>query len=151
MKRTTAMGLVVLVFLAGLAGGVLGARLVLLGNPPPQLRDHIGAPPLDRYFQHRDLDLSTEQRERIREVFRRQRARFEELHRELRPRVESLMEEIDLEVERILTPEQLEHYRSRPKHWRRSPPDPRRHGPGHPHERSDPPRSPEPPSDAPPV
>jgi Spy/CpxP family protein refolding chaperone len=141
------MGLVVLVFLAGLAGGVLGARLVHVGHVAPQMRDHLGAPPLDRYFLHRDLDLSADQREQMRELLGRQRTRFEELHRELRPRVESLMEEIDREVESILTPEQLERYRSRPKHWRRSPRDPRRHGPRRPH---GPPHDPEPPSDTPP-
>lgn len=146
MRRTTAMGLVGLVFLAGLAGGMLGARLMLIKNIPPQMREHLGAFPLDRYFLLRDLDLSAEQREQVRELLGRQRGRFEEFHRELRPRVERLMEEIDRDVEAILTPEQLERYRDRPKHWRRGPRDPRRRGPGRPH---GPPHDPEPPNDAP--
>lgn len=150
MRRSTAMGLVVLVFLAGLAGGVLGARLMHVGSVSPQMREHLGAPPLDRYFQHRDLDLSADQREQMRQLFRRQRSRFEELHRELRPRVESLMEEIDREVEGILTPEQLERYRNRPKHWRRGPRDPRDHPRRPPNRPRGPPHTPDPPSDAPP-
>ncbi len=140
------MGLVVLVFLAGLAGGVLGARLVLVNQVAPQMREHLGAPPLDRFFLLRDLDLSPEQRESVRELLRLYRGRFEALHRELRPRVESLMDELDRDVETILTPDQLERYRNRPKHWRRAPHSPRTRGPRRPHRQ---PHEPESRSDSP--
>jgi len=141
VRRAAALGLVLLVFLAGLAGGALGARLVLRRAAPWQQLEHAGAPALDRFFPHRDLDLTPQQRQRLQEIFSRQRARFEELHRELRPRVDALMAEIDREVEAILTPEQLERYRQRPARWRHGP---RRHGPDAHHGPPPPPGDPPP-------
>jgi Spy/CpxP family protein refolding chaperone len=126
VKRGAAIAWVTVVFLVGLAAGVLGARLLRLD--PSGDRDRFGPPPFQSYFTPRDLDLSADQRQRLEEVFKRQRQKFEALHRDLRPRVEALMDETQAELEAILSPEQLERYRARRDRWHR-PRD--RHGPPH--------------------
>jgi len=139
MRRATALGLVAAVFLIGLAGGMLGARLMQLHSPhrPPEF----GSPPFRAYFMQDDLRLTAEQRGLLEGVFERQREKFELLHEELRPRVEGLMEETEAEVEKILTPAQLERFRARRHRWPRGParfgppghePDPRHDGRGRP-------------------
>lgn len=118
MKRLGALALVAVVFLLGLAAGVLGDRLA--GPRWGRERPHRGGPPaLEGYFLGDDLELTADQQERLDEVFRRQRRKFEQLHSDIRPQVEDLMEETRGQVEEILTPEQLERYRRRPDRWHR--------------------------------
>ncbi|MCZ6727341.1 MAG: hypothetical protein O7A98_08290 [Acidobacteria bacterium] len=119
MKRLAALGLVAVVFLVGLAAGVLSARLLHYSGPLGDKRG--GAPPFRAYFMQRHLELEVEQQKRLEEVLERQREKFEQLHRDLRPRVDSLMEETQAEIEQILTPEQLERYRARNRRWHRRP------------------------------
>jgi len=116
MKRTTALGLVAVVFVVGLAAGVLGARL--LGDRTDGGRN-IDSPPFQRYFTHRNLGLSDEQQRRMDEIFADQREKFQAVHRNLRPEVEALMDETQAEIEAVLTPEQLERFRARRNRWHR--------------------------------
>ena len=118
MKRVAALGLVAIVFAAGLAAGLLGSRLLHGTSDRP--RD-IGPPPLQRYFERGDLRLTADQERRIEEVFSRQRQKFETMHRELRPEVEALLDETQEQVEAILTPDQRERFRARRHRWQHRP------------------------------
>jgi len=115
MRRTTALGLVAVVFLVGLAGGMLGARLMHF-RPDPH-GSQLGTPPFTGYFTQENLRLTPDQRRQLESVFDRQRRKFEILHEELRPRVDGLMAETQSEVENILTPQQLERFRARRHRW----------------------------------
>ncbi len=119
MSKVTALGLVLVVFLVGLASGVLGARLLRYDSTGPA--GPPGPPHLRGYFLHRDFDLSAEQQERLDGVLRRRQQEIEQLHRRLRPEVEELMDRTRQEVEEILTPEQLERFRERRRRWQRHP------------------------------
>ena len=117
MRKASALTLVVAVFLIGLAGGLLGGRLVT--SPPAGPPGPPGFPPLRGAFLPESLDLSPEQQEQVHEVFARHRRRFEQLHQQLRPQVEELLRETDDAIVEILDAEQLELYHERRGQWRR--------------------------------
>ena len=127
MKEASALTLVAAVFLIGLAGGLLGGRLVNAPATEPPERPR-GFPPLRGAFLPESLDLSPEQQERVHEVFAHQRRRFEQLHEELRPEVEALLAETDAAIVEILDAEQLKQYRRRRGRWRRGWGPPDKHG-----------------------
>ncbi len=133
MSRPIALLLVAVVFAVGLVSGALGARL-LDGRRPA---DMPGEPPhLERYFLHRDLDLTPEQRSRLEAIFRDSRRELEAVREELRPRVETVLERAHAEVEAVLDAEQLEIYRERRRRWRERGPG-RHRGPRGRHRRGD--------------
>lgn len=107
MKRWVAFVLVALVFVSGVAVGVLGARLRgfrhLYGDPSRESR---GAPERLR----EELDLTPEQAERVADIVRESHAASRELRESLHPRVRAVMEESARRIDEVLTPAQREKF-----------------------------------------
>lgn len=144
MKRITAVAAVAAVFvtgvLAGLAGGHLFyVRRLMHADGPPRFAG-------ERFSRHleRELELTPDQREAVREILRRSHDRAGQLRRETLPRVRSIMEEATAEIEATLTPAQRERFRElrrrqryRAEQYLLGPPAHRHRGP--PHHRPPPP------------
>jgi Spy/CpxP family protein refolding chaperone len=101
----------VLVFAAGVVGGVLGDRWWFTKRP--QMRRPASAeryPSRDRWAK--DLGLTSEQQEKIREIFKKndERMRTDEKIKELRvesnKRFAEIREQLKNEIDAVLTPEQ---------------------------------------------
>lgn len=103
------------VFVAGLASGVL-VRPWLSPGPqrgfqPPGL---VGGPPPGRMTERlleriaADIDLTSEQDQRLRTAFDGRQRRLREINEEVRGRFETQQEQMNAEISAILTPEQME-------------------------------------------
>ena len=116
---------VLVVFSGGLAAG-FAVRPWLDPEPPRELRGRGGPPPgsarrterlLDRLDA--DLELSDDQRGRLREVFEAGRIRFRELNAGVREQFEAERTRMNAEIATILTAEQMEVFESRIVRMRR--------------------------------
>lgn len=123
--RTRLLGIAVLVltFVVGaLSGAALDRFLVAEPTPAPDVATPAAAPGgegRERRGRHgppneRDifdqLDLTTEQREKIDEILDHRRAQLDAFWAEARPRVHSLVESTRADIRAILTPEQRAKY-----------------------------------------
>lgn len=130
VRLVTAM-LLVVTFAAGTLTGV-GISVWLRHDhrrPPP--------PPMFASLPLEDLDLSGEQRDKVRAILDRHRPEIEAAVRETFPKVQAINEQTEREVKEILTDAQkqrLEELKQRRKHHRPPPPprDPWMGGPGSP-------------------
>ena len=116
---------VLVVFSGGLAAG-FAVRPWLDPEPPRGFRGRGGPPPssarrterlLDRLDA--DLELSDDQRGRLREVFEAGRIRFRELNAGVREQFEAERAQMNAEIAAILTAEQMEVFESRVVRMRR--------------------------------
>ena len=115
---------VLVVFSGGLAAG-FAVRPWLDPEPPRGFRGRGGPPPsarmterlLDRFDA--DLELSDDQRRRVREVFEAGRIRFRELNAGVREQFEAERTRMNAEIATILTAEQMEIFESRIVRMRR--------------------------------
>ena len=119
---------VLVVFSGGLAAG-FAVRPWLDPEPPREFRGRGGPPPssarrtgrterlLDRLDA--DLELSDDQRGRLREVFEAGRLRFRELNASVREQFETERTRMNAEIATILTAEQMEIFQSRIVRMRR--------------------------------
>ena len=108
---------VLLVFVAGFAAGVV-VRPWLGPEPGPSRgagpRGLVGGPAPDRMTERLlarisvDIDLTSEQDERLRAVFDGRRQRLREVNEEVRGQFEFQQVEMNSEIAAILTPEQME-------------------------------------------
>jgi len=98
-----------------LTAGVLTATFALgalagAGIQRWAIADRLG-PPVDGLprgpWPLRELDLSDEQRTRVRDIFERNRPKLDAVLRESFPQVRSIHEQIDGEIRAVLTAEQL--------------------------------------------
>lgn len=118
--RWTAALVLLLVALAGVAGGIALDRAVLL---PRAMHAHMAAMDHERMprrrefartpgeFRHRlaeELQLTAEQRARIDSLLDAQRADLEAIRGTTHPRIESVIAGTRREIEAVLTPEQRE-------------------------------------------
>ncbi len=119
---------VLMVFSAGLAAG-FAVRPWVDPEPPRSFRGRGGPPPpparmTDRLLDRldADVDLSDDQRRRLREVFEARRLRFRELNASVREQFEAERAQLNAEIAAILTAEQLEVFESRIVRMRRDRP-----------------------------
>lgn len=106
---------IAVVFLAGAVSGVFLDRYVLNRRPASDGRpdsDRRGGPPFPslKMLSH-DLDLTVEQQEKIRNIFRDNEQHFRELRSSMHEQLEQFREHIKNEIESVLTPEQLRKFR----------------------------------------
>ncbi|MCR4395605.1 MAG: periplasmic heavy metal sensor [Candidatus Saccharicenans sp.] len=94
----------VVVFILGVAVGVLGDRMFLgKKNVAPRQRQE-PFPTLE--VISRELQLTPEQEEKIREVFKRSEERFQAFRKEVHTRLTELREQLKTEMDEVFTPEQ---------------------------------------------
>ncbi len=116
--RWRAGALLVGAFLAGIAVGVIGGRVLFprfwpRGRPTPtHAAEALG----------RHLGLRPSQRDSVRAIFERRRPAFDSLWRDMSPRLDSLQHAVSKEIEAQLDPDQRAKYAEL---WRRL--DERRH------------------------
>lgn len=111
MNRSASILVVAALFLSGVAIGALGMHLYYWqklgargpGGPMPHGPMMIG-------WMERELDLSPDQREAIREILADSVRRSGELRHEMRPRIEGLMRETSERIAEVLTTEQRRRY-----------------------------------------
>jgi len=92
----------VIVFLAGAVSGVFIDRHFL--SRPHGQSGHGGAPSIEGMA--RDLGLTVEQQEKIKEIFRTSEERFKELRGEMHQHLGAIREQIKKEIDSVLTQEQ---------------------------------------------
>ena len=110
---------VLLVFVAGLAAGVV-VRPWLVPGPPRGFgpRGLVGRPSPDRMTERllerisAEIDVTPEQDQRLRAVFDGRQRRLREINEEVRGRFETQQAEMNAEISAILTPEQMEIFES---------------------------------------
>ena len=95
----------VLVFLAGLAGGVFLDRSALPHGSGSPRRPGPHFPSLE--MMARELKLSPEQQARIKEIFERNEIRFKELRGEIDKHLGEIRQHLKEEIDKVLTPEQI--------------------------------------------
>jgi len=99
---------IVIVFLAGAVSGVFLDRHVLPRRHAPDRR---GGPPFPSLeMLARDLSLTAEQQDKIRNIFRDNEQRFAELRTAMHDQLEQFRVHIKNEIESVLTPEQLKKF-----------------------------------------
>ena len=107
MKKSTPWIILtlVLVFAAGVVGGVMGERWWFAKRP--QMRRPVNA---ERYPSHdrwaKDLGLTAEQQEKIREIFKKNDGRIKELRSDFYKHIGVMRDEMKKEIDAVLTPEQ---------------------------------------------
>jgi Spy/CpxP family protein refolding chaperone len=112
------------VFGLGAAAGVFGERYLIHKKfrRPPEPRPHF--PTLETMAV--ELELSAEQKETIREIFKGSEERLKEFRKEYTARLGELRRKLKVEVDAVLTPEQIEKMEELIRHYsamRRKPPD----------------------------
>ncbi len=100
---------IVVVFLAGAVSGVFLDRYVLTRRHESDRR---GGPPFPSLeMLSRDLNLTVEQQDKIKNIFRDNEQHFIELRTSMHEQLEQFREHIKNEIEGVLTPEQLQKFR----------------------------------------
>jgi Spy/CpxP family protein refolding chaperone len=109
----------IIVFAAGVAGGVLLDKYVIAKKPEIQRkkRSSVRFPTLDMMAQ--ELNLSSKQQEQIREIFRNNEERFKTLRKQINERFTTIRTQLKDEIKSVLNDEQklkfeamIEKYRS---------------------------------------
>ena len=128
-QKTAAAALLIAVFLAGILGGAAGTKMMdrrvgrhggdqpdrfdRLGSTRPWMRgteegaDRRGLMPMwftDRLA--RELDLTEEQREGIKDILDSRRQQADELMEQIGPRLKAELDSMQLEIRALLSPEQ---------------------------------------------
>lgn len=109
----------IIVFAAGVAGGILLDKYVIAKKPEIQRkkRSSVRFPTLDMMAQ--ELNLSSEQQEQIREIFRNNEERFKIMRKQIDERFTTIRTQLKNEIKSVLDNEQklkfeamIEKYRS---------------------------------------
>jgi Spy/CpxP family protein refolding chaperone len=92
-------------FAAGVLGGIFAERIFF--HPRQSNRSQKGpSHPPDLEEMARNLGLSAEQKESIRQIFETNDSRFKELYTDMHNRLSALRTEIKNQIDAVLTPEQ---------------------------------------------
>jgi Spy/CpxP family protein refolding chaperone len=92
-------------FAAGLLGGIFSERYFFHPREHARARRETQRPPgLEEMAK--ELGLSLDQKERIRQIFETNDVKFKELRAEMRKRLSDIRAEIKNEIDAVLTPEQ---------------------------------------------
>jgi Spy/CpxP family protein refolding chaperone len=97
---------IVLIFLAGAVSGVFIDRHILSLRHDQERR---GGPPSVEMLAH-DLSLTSDQQEKVKDIFRQSEARFKELRTNIHQCLDQIREEIKNQIENVLTPEQRQKF-----------------------------------------
>jgi Spy/CpxP family protein refolding chaperone len=125
-----AIGLLLLVFVLGVAIGALGLTLMngrVYGARPNSRQQ--GAPGQPRVVNRltRDLDLTADQQKRLSEILANTQARYNAIRQQMNPQFDQVRSEGREQIRQILTPEQQpkldEFYRQVDEEHRRKSPD----------------------------
>ena len=92
-------------FAAGLLGGMFSERYFFHPRKHDRTRRDTPRPP-DLEQMARDLGLSSDQKESIRQIFESNDSKFKELYTEMRQRLSAIRTEIKNQIDAVLTPEQ---------------------------------------------
>jgi len=110
MKRIKPWLLLLLVFLAGFAGGIVVTRITVrhviqrMARDPDYMRDRI---------EHRmaaRLRLDSQQRAKVHEVLIETQGQLKDLHAEFQPRFREIMNHAQAEIVATLTPQQRQRF-----------------------------------------
>jgi Spy/CpxP family protein refolding chaperone len=100
---------IIVVFLAGAVSGVFLDKHVLTRRHEADRR---GGPPFPSLeMLSRDLSLTVEQQDKIKNIFRANEQHFLELRTSMHEQLEQFREQLKNEIEGVLTPEQLQKFR----------------------------------------
>ena len=111
MKVWRAILVLTLVFGAGAAAGVFGARWVARQEAhQAALHPERSQQQLERVLARR-LDLNTDQQAKMHDIVSRSRQELETIYQQVQPQTASVRRAMDGEIMQILTPEQRELYR----------------------------------------
>jgi hypothetical protein len=117
--RAVAIVLLLLTFVVGIGGGVVGDRLLLFRQhrllPTHGLR-FVSARVLHRL--DRELNLNPQQRAQIGQILDKRQRNIEATWKSIQPQVRQQLEETDRDIERTLTPEQQKKFRVLRDRWR---------------------------------
>ena len=95
----------VLVFAAGIVGGIFGHRWFLVKKPEARRGDVVASyPSHERLIK--DLGLTVDQQEKIREIFKKNDERIKELRTDFYKHLGEIRDELRKEIDAVLTPEQ---------------------------------------------
>jgi len=92
-------------FAAGVLGGIFAERMFFHPRKHTQAQRTPSHPP-DLEEMARNLGLSPDQKERIRQIFESNDGKFKELYTEMHDRLSALRSEIKGQIDAVLTPEQ---------------------------------------------
>ena len=95
----------IVAFAAGLLGGILSERYVFHPRAHARARRDAQRPP-DLEAMARDLGLSLDQKESIKQIFETNDVKFKELRAEMHNRLSDIRAEIRNQIDAVLTPEQ---------------------------------------------
>ncbi len=109
MKNHTKFWIVftlIIVFVVGVAGGIFLERFVLTKKTERDTRSrrHVRFPSLETMAQ--ELDLSAEQQEMIREIFKKNEESFKGLRRQIHESLSSMRTQLKNEIKSVLNEEQ---------------------------------------------
>ena len=109
MKNHTKFWIVIsliIVFAAGVVGGIFLERSVLDKKPERYTRSrrHVRFPSLETMAQ--ELNLTTEQQEKIREIFKNNEERFKRLRSQIHESLSSMRTQLKDEIKSVLNEEQ---------------------------------------------
>jgi hypothetical protein len=109
MKNNTKFWIVfslIIVFAVGVVGGIFLERFVLDKKPERYTRGrrHVRFPSLENMAQ--ELDLSAEQQEKIREIFKKNEERFKGLRHQIRESLSTMRTQLKDEIKTVLNEEQ---------------------------------------------
>jgi Spy/CpxP family protein refolding chaperone len=94
----------VLVFAAGVVGGILSERWILGRRPETRRSGQPHFPSLERWAK--DLNLTAEQQEKIKNIFKKNEERIKQLRTDFYKHLGEIREQLKSEVDAVLTPEQ---------------------------------------------
>jgi Spy/CpxP family protein refolding chaperone len=114
--KLIATALLLAVFVAGAVSGAVFYRWARLDEPG----ERVPLPPGDLGRMLHELNLTSEQRTKMKAVFERHRPKLDAVLRETFPKVRAVQDEIDAELETLLTAEQRQRFTDMRK--RRPPP-----------------------------
>lgn len=99
----------VVAFGAGILGGIFSERYFFHRQRHARIeRNAVHFPSLEQMA--RELGLSAEQQEQIRNIFQRNEAKFKDLRSEIHGRLSTIREEVKSEIESVLTQEQKQKF-----------------------------------------
>ena len=94
----------VLAFAAGVLGGIYGDKFLMQRRMASRVSRPGHFPSLENMAK--DLGLSAEQQEQIKNIFQKNEERFKELNGDLRQKLQAIREQLRTEIDSVLTPEQ---------------------------------------------
>jgi Spy/CpxP family protein refolding chaperone len=92
-------------FAAGLLGGIFSERYLFHPRKPDRTRRDAPKPP-DLEQMARELNLTPDQKESIRQIFESNDGKFKDLYTEMHKRLSAIRTEIKTQIDAVLTPEQ---------------------------------------------